>query len=205
MNTENDNQNQNWPTLKTLPIPAKALVSTVILTMMLAMTGAMGQIIVHDIIPTFYSSSQREHQGSKSVQEMQQNESDTIDAGRGDLFAEEPAEPESVNPTLLDSEQFIWILKWTHIHLFGMNMIFIFMGGITLFLDLSSRSRTWLIVLPFVGVVIDIATMWLKTYISPTFFWLHLPGGGLFGCMFAFVSLRAFWEMWWVRKDRAVT
>jgi hypothetical protein len=202
---KNDNIIQNWPKLKTLPIPAKALVSMVILTMILAMTGAMGQIIVHDIIPTFYSSSQMEHHGSKSLQEMQKNESDTIDAGRGDLFADEPTETEGENPSFLDSEQFVWILKWTHIHLFGINMIFICMGGITLFLDLSSRSRTWLVILPFIGVIIDIATMWLKTYISPTFFWLHLPGGGLFGFIFAFVSLRAIWEMWWVRKDRAAT
>lgn len=41
-------------------------------------------------------------------------------------------------------------------------MIFIFMGAITLFLNLSARIRTWLIVLPFMGVIIDIATMWLK-------------------------------------------
>lgn len=38
----------------------------------------------------------------------------------------------------------------------------------------------WLIALPFAGVVVDIATMWLKAFVSPVFFWLHIPGGGFF-------------------------
>jgi hypothetical protein len=80
-------------------------------------------------------------------------------------------------------------------------MIFIFVGAITLFLDLSLKARTWIIVLPFIGVLVDIAGIWLKGYISPAFFWLHLPGGGLFGAIFLFVSLRALWEMWFHSPD----
>ena len=184
-------------------MPAKALVSAVIVTMALAMTGAVGQIIVHDIIPTFFSSSQMEHRGSKSMQEMEQTASDAADEQRGDLFAEELTEMEADEPSILHSEQFVWILKWTHIHFFGMNMIFIIMGAITLFLDLGIRTRSWLVVLPFVGVFIDIAAMWLKIYISPVFFWLHLPGGGLFGVVFGIVTIRAMLEMWWVRNNLA--
>jgi hypothetical protein len=196
-------QNRNWPKLKMFPIPAKVLVSAVILTMALAMTGAIGQIIVHDIIPTFFSSSQMEHRGSKSMQEMEQTAEDAADDSRGDLFAEELTEKETEKPSVLHSEQFVWLLKWTHIHLFGMNMIFIIMGAITLFLDLGIRTRTWLVALPFVGVFVDIAAMWLKAYISPVFFWLHIPGGGLFGVVFGFVTIRAILEMWWVRNNFA--
>jgi hypothetical protein len=205
LSTENsEDQNRNWPKLKTFPIPAKALVSAVILTMAFAMAGAIGQIIVHDIIPTFFSSSQMEHRGSKPMQELEQTAADTSDdTGRGDLFAEELTEMETDKPSFLHSEQFIWILKWTHIHFFGMNMIFIIMGAITLFLDLGIRTRSWLVVLPFVGVFIDITAMWLKVYISPVFFWLHIPGGGLFGLIFGFVSIRAMLEMWWVRNNFA--
>jgi len=77
-----------------------------------------------------------------------------------------------------------------------MSMIFIFVGAVTLFLDLSIKARTWLIVLPFVGVLVDISGVWLKGYISPAFFWLHVPGGALFVAIFIYVSLRALWEMW---------
>jgi len=199
-----EDQNRNWPKLKTFPLPAKALVSGIILTMALAMAGAMGQIVVHDIIPTFFSSSQMEHRGNKSLPEMEQTAADDAsDGSRGDLFAEELTEKETEKPSLLHSEQFVWLLKWTHIHLFGINMIFIIMGVITLFLDLANRTRFWLVVLPFVGVFIDIAAMWLKIYISPVFFWLHMPGGGLFGVVFGFVTIRAILEMWWVRNKFA--
>ena len=77
-----------------------------------------------------------------------------------------------------------------------MSMIFIIMGVVCLFLDLSFRARTWLAILPFAGVLIDIAAVWLKAYVSPAFFWLHIPGGGLFGVIFVYVGLRAMIEMW---------
>jgi hypothetical protein len=46
--------------------------------------------------------------------------------------------------------------------------------------------------------------MWLKGYVSPAFFWLHIPGGGLFGFSFFYIALKGFWEMWGVRKKYAV-
>jgi len=55
------------------------------------------------------------------------------------------------------------------------SIIFIFMGGISLLLDAGATFRARLIVLPFVGVFIHIAAVWLKGFVSPAFFWLHLP------------------------------
>jgi hypothetical protein len=198
----------NWPTLAAFPLPAKALVSVVILTMAFAMTGALGQIVVHDIIPTFFSDQPSDDQSSHTMEDKRRpgevRETETA-AGRGDLFSDAPAQKKSLeSEPFYKAEQFVWTLKWTHIHLFGMNMIFIFMGVITIFLNISIQARTWLVVLPFIGVLIDIATMWLKGYVSPAFFWLHIPGGGLFGIAFAIVSTRACWEMWRVRKKIAI-
>ena len=196
-----------WPTLAAFPLPAKALVSVVILTLAVAMAGALGQIIVHDIIPTFYSDQSGEDQSTHNMENMNSpmaGEESEAASGRGDLFSEAPAEEKSTeSEPFYKSEQFVWTLKWTHIHLFGINMIFIFMGAITIFLNISLKARTWLVILPFIGVLLDIATMWLKAFISPVFFWLHIPGGGLFGIIFAFVSVRAFREMWQVRKNYA--
>jgi len=191
-----ENENSNWQTLRMFPLPAKALISGTILTMVIAMGGAMGQIILHDIIPTFFLSSQAENRRGKSMHEMDQADAED-GQGRGDLFAEEQTEMKHDKPSFYHSEQFVWTLKWTHIHLFGMNMIFIIMGAITLFLNLGVRLRTWLVVLPFLGVFTDIAAMWLKGFISPAFFWLHIPGGGLFGVVFTFITIRAMKEMWW--------
>jgi hypothetical protein len=198
-------RNPKWPTLAQLPVPAKALVSVVILTMAIAMVGALGQIIVHDIIPTFFSGQTSGHlDNSDKSDPHSSKESDQASSGRGDLFSEESVQ--ALTPkkqTLYKTEQFVWTLKWTHIHIFGMNMIFIFMGLITIFLSISIRARTWLVILPFIGVWVDIAAVWLKAYISPAFFWLHIPGGGLFGTAFVIVSARAFWEMYGARKNYA--
>ena len=178
-----------WPKLRHFPVPAKVLVTVILGSMAIGLVGALGQILIHDIIPTFYKGSPAGH-AAHSAHELPEGE-------RGDLLADMPFKPAPEIPRpIYESEQFVWTLRWTHIHLFGMNMIFIFVGMVTSFLDLSSKARTWLIALPFIGILIDIASMWLKGYVSPHFFWLHVPGGGLFGMIFVFVVARAFYEMW---------
>lgn len=193
-----ENRSRGWPTLKTFPTPAKALATAIIAVMAIAMTGAMGQIIVHDIVPTFFSGSDSEKSADHAMPAMAENPAGEEEktASRGDLLSGESIEIQEDKPSFFETEQFVWTLKWTHIHLFGMNMIFIILGAVTIFLDAGPKLRTWLVVLPFVGVLTDIAAMWLKGYVSPAFFWLHIPGGGLFGVVFAYVSIRALIEMW---------
>ena len=101
------------------------------------------------------------------------------------------------------NDQFIWTFRWTHSHPFGMNMIFILLGAVSVFLDLGSRTKGWLIALPFDGVVVDIAAVWLKAFVSPVFFWRRIPGGGLFAGVFVFVFFRAMAEMWGAYDNRA--
>ena len=98
-------RNQKWPTLAQLPAPAKALVSMVILTMAIAMIGALGQIIVHDIIPTFFSSQPSGHQDNSEMSDHQgSTESDQTSAGRGDLFSEEPVEAEAAEGAVASAQ-----------------------------------------------------------------------------------------------------
>lgn len=179
-----------WPSLGQFPLPAKALASALLLVMALGMTGAIGQIIVHDILPTFFSNEAKTdgHVGTPTLSST---------GGKGDLFNDllDMTVPEKTVPKV-DREQFVWLLKWTHIHLFGMNIIFILLGCVTIFLNLKASVRAWLVALPIVGVVIDITAMWLKAYVSPAFFWMHMPGGGLFGAVFLFVFFRGMREMW---------
>ena len=86
-----------WPTLAQLPIPAKALVSCIILTMAIAMLGALGQIMIHDIIPTFFAESSGIPAAGMSMESMQDSGSAAEGAApsaRGDLFAEDTPAPE---------------------------------------------------------------------------------------------------------------
>ena len=95
------------------------------------------------------------------------------------------------------------MLEVSHFHLFAMGMLLLVLTHLVLFVPLKGSVKAWLVALPFVGVFVDIAAMWLKIYISPIFFWLHIPGGGLFGAVFFIVTIRAMKEMWWVRKNFA--
>ncbi len=219
-----------WPTLSHLPAPVRVLMTAIIVVMSIAMTGALAQIVVHDILPTFFAGPQMTRHDTAAGPEpatggtrgdlfsdVSPTAGDRADTpARGDLFSdggdtragaaphsredlaggEAAPEPVIFGPMLMENKPFVWLLKWTHIHLFGMSMIFIFMGVVTVFLNMSPAARGWLVALPFAGVLVDIAAMWLKTYVSPAFFWLHIPGGGLFGTIFIFVSLRALAEMW---------
>jgi hypothetical protein len=187
---KNSEKIRNWPTLKQFPIPAKVLVTAVMLTLAVGMAGALAQIVVHDVIPTFFSSD-------SDLKTTEPTQADPETEQRGDLFDSLPVSSvKKAEEPIYKNEQFIWTLKWTHIHLFGMSLIFILMGAVVVFIDMGAGMRSWLIALPFLGIWIDIASMWLKGFISPAFFWLHIPGGGLFGAIFVFVFFRGIYEMW---------
>ncbi len=192
------------PRLADLAPPVKVLITAVIVTLSLAMVGAMGQIIVHDIIPTFEkvkSTAGQAPAATPGPDSPAMHKGMHMAGAHGDLFDAPvaPAQPQA-KPPFHKTEQFVWLLKWTHIHIFGMNMIFFFMGAIACMLSLPARVRNLLVALPFAGVLTDIAAVWLKNYVSPLFFWLHAPAGSLFGGIFAFVALRALWEMWIQRE-----
>jgi hypothetical protein len=194
-----DNHGHSKLTLAILPTPAKALATCIIVSLGIGMIGALGQIIVHDIIPTFKASPT--HAGDTVSDAHNTATKDQVIAKRssverGDLFAELATSGKKVRQPFYEREQFVWVLKWSHIHLFGMSMIFILLGFVTIWLDSSLKLRIWLVVLPFIGILVDILAMWLKAFVSPVFFWMHMPGGGLFTIVFGYVSLRAIWEMW---------
>ena len=188
------NKNQDFvelqPKLSALSMPGKALVTMIVLIMSVGLFGAVGQIIVHDVIPTFW--------GKAIPMEAHSDEHTENKFTRGDIF--ETASPMHKAIPFYQTHEFMFVLKFVHIHLFGMSLIFIFMGGLVFFLDLSPVLRTWLIVLPFIGVIIDLASVWLKVFIHPAFFWLHIPGGALFGIVFSIDSVLIIQQLW--RKEK---
>jgi len=175
------------PNLRIWPLTGKVLVSMVIIMMSLGLCIAVGQVIVHDIIPTFWNGNKHVVSGH--------NEMDTSSTSRGDLFADAPVKEKAVTP-FYKTDEFVFALKFTHIHIFGISAIFILMGILILFLDLSITARIWLIVLPFIGIVIDLSSVWLKLFVHPSFFWLHIPGGILFGAIFIIDAVIMLWQMW---------
>lgn len=177
---------QWWSSLRTWPLTGKALATMIIIMMSLGLGVALGQIVVHDIIPTFWGDDQNmtaDHSEMKKYSDV-----------REDLFADVPVKKKAT--PFYQTDEFIFALKFTHIHIFGMSGIFIIMGILVLFLDVSQKFRVWLVVLPFIGVIFDLASVWLKLFVDPVFFWLHIPGGVLFGTVFVVDAVLMLWQMW---------
>ena len=86
-----DGKNEQRVTFRVLSIPAKALATCIILAMTFGMVGALGQVIVHDIIPTFFSSVTSSNMHSMPAgqgnQLKEMTESGSL-SERGDLFSE---------------------------------------------------------------------------------------------------------------------
>lgn len=177
------------PKLNHWPQPGKILVTMTILMLTIGMAGALGQVVVHDIVPTFLGEQKH------SMMDMEQEEPAATE--RGDLFGEEtPVSAEPPSKPLHKTDEFIFALRFTHIHVFGMSAIFVVLGAFVLFLDLSSRARSWLIALPFIGILIDLVSVWLKIFIHPAFFWLHIPGGMMFATVFVIETGLILRQMW---------
>ncbi len=175
------------PVLQFWPKPGKILATSIIMMISLGIGVALVQVVVHDIIPTF--SGRMHNSANTSDQAM------THGKGRGDLFSIETVE-KAPPKAFFKTDKFIFALKFTHIHIFGMSGIFILMGTLTLFLDLSIGKQALIIALPFAGILIDLASVWLKLFIHPAFFWLHIPGGLMFGVTFIIEAVLMLRQMW---------
>ena len=79
------NERPSRITLAVLPTPHKVLVTCIIATLAFGMLGALGQIIVHDIIPTFYTSVGSK-EGSAHT-DMTKEPQHASGSARGDLFS----------------------------------------------------------------------------------------------------------------------
>ena len=188
----------SWTRLGNWPLPGKILVTMTLVMMAIGFAGALGQIIVHDVIPTFWGDKRHLIVSTEADKARSTDRGDLFaDSSankRGDLFGDTAKEKKRI--PFYQTDELIFALKFTHIHIFGMSAIFIVIGAIVLFLDLGVKARIWLIILPFIGVVIDLASVWFKIFIHPWFFWLHIPGGLLFGAVFAVDTVVILVQTW---------
>lgn len=80
---------RSLPTLTHFPLPAKVLVTAVIMTTADAMLGALGQVVVHDVIPTFVEMQPEDESGeSPEAPAKTVTTPETTSHSRGDLFSE---------------------------------------------------------------------------------------------------------------------
>lgn len=88
------------------------------------------------------------------------------------------------------------LTRLSHIHLFGISFIFMFVGGIFCFSTNVPRKYKYpAIVMPYLFLLVDIASWWL-TKLNPHFAWLVIIAGAGLGISFAFMWTVSMYQMW---------
>ena len=83
------------------------------------------------------------------------------------------ADPEATAAAMQFPKSFAEMLTITHTHLLSMAVICVITGvGLALCARPSERWRRFLIVEPFVALLISFSAMWLMRYVDPRFAWL---------------------------------
>lgn len=95
------------------------------------------------------------------------------------------------------------LARVSHIHLFGIAFIFMFVGLIfSLAAGVPRKLKAVVIVMPYVFLVLDISAWWL-TKLNPNFAWLVIIGGGMMALSFAFMWTVSLYEMWIMPRLRS--
>jgi len=94
------------------------------------------------------------------------------------------------------------LARISHIHLFGISFIFMFVGLIfSLAAGVPKALKATVIVMPYIFLIVDIASWWL-TKLNPNFAWLVIIGGGAMALSFAFMWIVSMYEMWIMPRNR---
>ena len=91
---------------------------------------------------------------------------------------------------------FASLTRVSHIHLFGISFIFMFVGFIFSYAETTtSQYKCIAIGMPYAFLITDILSWWL-TKIHPMFAWLVIFAGMGMGISFAFMLVTSILEMW---------
>jgi len=93
-------------------------------------------------------------------------------------------------------ENIVQLARVSHIHLFGISLIFMATGAIFALSETPVWFRSTIVALPYLTIVMDIGSWWLTKYFSPTFAWIVFAGGAAMGAALAAQILIPLWEMW---------
>ncbi len=94
------------------------------------------------------------------------------------------------------------LTRVSHIHLFGIGFIFLFVGWIFGMAEFDPLWKLILIATPFAFLIIDIASWWLTKF-WPTFAWVTMIGGFGYSVASTTMLLTCLAQMWlprWTQK-----
>lgn len=87
------------------------------------------------------------------------------------------------------------LTRVSHIHLFGISFIFMFVGVIFAFTRFNTMWKLILIITPFAFLIIDVLSWWL-TKINPNFAWFTIIGGFGYSLASGIMLATSLAQMW---------
>ncbi len=88
------------------------------------------------------------------------------------------------------------LAQGSHIHLFGISIIFLLTGAIFALSETPIWVRVCLVVVPYLTILMDIGSWWFTKYLDPAFAYVVIVGGAGMGLALAAQILISLWEMW---------
>jgi hypothetical protein len=88
------------------------------------------------------------------------------------------------------------LARVSHIHLFGISIIFVITGAIFSLSETPVWLRVIVVVVPYLAILMDIGSWWATKYFDPVFAYIVLVGGAFMGLAMACQIFISLWDMW---------
>lgn len=164
--------------------------------------GSMKPMATEDererIIAWIHQGADEEAYQDQGIQQIFDNKCITChNAAAGDAIPDYSDFQNIKDRALVDTgASFTSLARVSHIHLFGIAFIFMFVGLIfALATGVPKALKATVIAMPYAFLLIDIASWWL-TKLNPNFAWLVIIGGSAMALSFAFMWIVSMYEMW---------
>ena len=95
------------------------------------------------------------------------------------------------------------LARVSHVHLFGISIIFLLTGVMFALSDIPVWMRVLLVSIPYLSIIMDIGSWWGTKYLDPTFAYVVVVGGVLMGGALAAQIFVSLWQMWALSLERA--
>ncbi|GEM_PF-172064 len=191
---------------RTLPLlrnlPKEARLFAVLIMTVLGIGYAHALAYVYQTTRIVPKGIEERYRGTETIQ------SDTSQAVLSSEEAEDSSNTAAVTPevkTITGEIQYqkslAEMLNIIHTHILTMTFIFALSGFLTLMTDsISTRLRKFVIIEPFIGIIVTFAGLWLMRYVHPAFSWLVSLSGTVMALAFAGQCVALFKEVRQARK-----
>lgn len=92
------------------------------------------------------------------------------------------------------------LARVSHVHLFGISIIFLLTGAIFAMSEISWQWRLPIIAIPYLAIWTDIGSWWITKY-EPVFAYVVVGGGALLGLALGVQIFFSLWEMWFAGRQ----